>query len=208
MGACRASCRHSSMTSRSTGLSKSRRLRTARVVDSTSSAERFNCIPTVLHDVRGWSPWSRIDPRRLSSASTTPTGTAACRTTSRATTSHEFTDDPQHISRVVQFDLPRLGDIAGLRGVHLQCHIGTDTVSLARLGAHDDRARLLRRRRWRWPRGWRRDCGQQIDLRGERRVRRGRRARRRASSTSCSPASARCAGCPTSLAGRRWSRRC
>ncbi|MEZ4595461.1 MAG: hypothetical protein R3C32_00780 [Chloroflexota bacterium] len=26
-------------------------------------------------------------------------------------------------------------DIAGLRGVHLQCHIGTDTVSLARLGA-------------------------------------------------------------------------
>jgi SAM-dependent methyltransferase len=36
---------------------------------------------------------------------------------------------------VVTFDLPRLGDITGLRGVHLQCHIGTDTVSLARLGA-------------------------------------------------------------------------
>src|SRR5262245_8102354 len=33
------------------------------------------------------------------------------------------------------FDVPRLGDITGLRGVHLQCHIGTDTVSLARLGA-------------------------------------------------------------------------
>ncbi len=43
--------------------------------------------------------------------------------------------DPRHISQVVRFDLPRLGDIAGLRGVHLQCHIGTDTVSLARLGA-------------------------------------------------------------------------
>ena len=48
---------------------------------------------------------------------------------------HEHTDDPSHLSRVVQFDLPRLGDIAGLEGVHLQCHIGTDTVSLARLGA-------------------------------------------------------------------------
>jgi SAM-dependent methyltransferase len=36
---------------------------------------------------------------------------------------------------VVQFDLPRLGDLSGLRGIHLQCHIGTDTVSLSRLGA-------------------------------------------------------------------------
>jgi SAM-dependent methyltransferase len=35
----------------------------------------------------------------------------------------------------VAFDRPRLGDIAGLEAVHLQCHIGTDTVSLARLGA-------------------------------------------------------------------------
>ena len=46
-----------------------------------------------------------------------------------------FTDDPAFLSGVVTFDLPRLGDIAGLDGVHLQCHIGTDTVSLARLGA-------------------------------------------------------------------------
>ena len=46
-----------------------------------------------------------------------------------------FADDPMHLSDVVRFDLPRLGDISGLRGVHLQCHIGTDTVSLARLGA-------------------------------------------------------------------------
>jgi SAM-dependent methyltransferase len=36
---------------------------------------------------------------------------------------------------VVRFDLPRLGDVTGLAGVHLQCHIGTDTISLARLGA-------------------------------------------------------------------------
>jgi len=46
-----------------------------------------------------------------------------------------FVSDPAFISDVVRFDLPRLGDVAGLRGVHLQCHIGTDTVSLARLGA-------------------------------------------------------------------------
>ena len=47
-----------------------------------------------------------------------------------------FVEDPNFLSDVVRFDLPRLGDIRGLRGVHLQCHIGTDTISLARLGAH------------------------------------------------------------------------
>ncbi len=46
-----------------------------------------------------------------------------------------FATDPGFLSGVVRFDRPRLGDVAGLRGVHLQCHIGTDTVSLARLGA-------------------------------------------------------------------------
>jgi SAM-dependent methyltransferase len=46
-----------------------------------------------------------------------------------------FIDDPGHLSDVVRFDLPLLGDVTGLRGVHLQCHIGTDTISLARLGA-------------------------------------------------------------------------
>jgi SAM-dependent methyltransferase len=45
-------------------------------------------------------------------------------------------DDPTALTSVVRFDVPRLGEIAGLRGVHLQCHIGTDTISLARLGAH------------------------------------------------------------------------
>ena len=43
--------------------------------------------------------------------------------------------DPLRLSSVVGFDRPRLGDIAGLDVVHLQCHIGTDTLSLARLGA-------------------------------------------------------------------------
>ena len=47
----------------------------------------------------------------------------------------QFIDDPSFLSAVVRFDLPRLGDVRGLRGVHLQCHIGTDTISLARLGA-------------------------------------------------------------------------
>jgi SAM-dependent methyltransferase len=46
-----------------------------------------------------------------------------------------FATDPGFLSHEVRFDLPRLGAISGLRGVHLQCHIGTDTVSLARLGA-------------------------------------------------------------------------
>jgi SAM-dependent methyltransferase len=46
-----------------------------------------------------------------------------------------FLDDPAFLSDVVRFDQPLLGDVSGLRGVHLQCHIGTDTVSLARLGA-------------------------------------------------------------------------
>jgi len=46
-----------------------------------------------------------------------------------------YRDDPRALSDVVTFDLPRLGDITGLDVVHLQCHIGTDTVSLARLGA-------------------------------------------------------------------------
>jgi SAM-dependent methyltransferase len=45
-----------------------------------------------------------------------------------------YVDDPSHISGVVAFDRPRLGDISGKDVVHLQCHIGTDTISLARLG--------------------------------------------------------------------------
>jgi SAM-dependent methyltransferase len=47
----------------------------------------------------------------------------------------DFIADPGFLSKVVRFDRARLGDLSGLRGVHLQCHIGTDTISLARLGA-------------------------------------------------------------------------
>jgi SAM-dependent methyltransferase len=46
-----------------------------------------------------------------------------------------YVADPEHLSGVLRFDRPRLGDLGGLRAVHLQCHIGTDTVSLSRLGA-------------------------------------------------------------------------
>ena len=47
----------------------------------------------------------------------------------------QFADDPAYLSEVVRFDRARLGDVTGLDVVHLQCHIGTDTVSLGRLGA-------------------------------------------------------------------------
>lgn len=35
----------------------------------------------------------------------------------------------------MDLDAPLLGDVAGLALAHLQCHIGTDSISLARLGA-------------------------------------------------------------------------
>ena len=46
-----------------------------------------------------------------------------------------FVDDPDHISRVIDGDRDVLGDLTGQRAVHLQCHIGSDTIGLARLGA-------------------------------------------------------------------------
>ncbi len=44
-------------------------------------------------------------------------------------------DDPTAVSNVVEFDRRYLGDLVGVDLVHLQCHLGSDTVSLARLGA-------------------------------------------------------------------------
>lgn len=46
-----------------------------------------------------------------------------------------YVADPHHLSGVVTHDAPHLGDLTGRRVVHPQCHIGTDTLSLARLGA-------------------------------------------------------------------------
>ena len=47
----------------------------------------------------------------------------------------ELVRDPARITPEVAQDRERLGDLAGLDVVHLQCHLGTDTVSLSRLGA-------------------------------------------------------------------------
>ena len=45
-----------------------------------------------------------------------------------------FIADPTHLSGVVTYDKDKL-DVSGKRLLHLQCHIGTDTISWARLGA-------------------------------------------------------------------------
>ena len=47
----------------------------------------------------------------------------------------QFEAEPTFLSECIRFDLPRLGPVSGHKAVHLQCHIGTDTISLARLGA-------------------------------------------------------------------------
>lgn len=47
----------------------------------------------------------------------------------------QFLADPEYIGSIVTFDSSKLTDVAGKRLLHLQCHIGTDTVSWARLGA-------------------------------------------------------------------------
>jgi len=44
--------------------------------------------------------------------------------------------EPDLLSEIVEFDRERLGDITGLDVVHLQCHMGNDSLSLARLGAN------------------------------------------------------------------------
>ncbi len=52
-----------------------------------------------------------------------------------------YVEDPGLLSKVVRDDLPVLsrhlphGSLEGLDVCHLQCHIGTDTLSLARAGA-------------------------------------------------------------------------
>ena len=47
----------------------------------------------------------------------------------------ELVADPALISPEVAQDRERLGDLTGRDVIHLQCHLGTDTVSLSRLGA-------------------------------------------------------------------------
>ncbi len=47
----------------------------------------------------------------------------------------EFVQNPSYISKVVEFDRTQLDSVEGKSLLHLQCHIGTDTLSWARLGA-------------------------------------------------------------------------
>ncbi|MBU8579877.1 bifunctional 2-polyprenyl-6-hydroxyphenol methylase/3-demethylubiquinol 3-O-methyltransferase UbiG [Brevibacterium luteolum] len=44
-------------------------------------------------------------------------------------------DDPQEIPDTLAPDLPYLGDLTGASVIHLQCHLGTDTIGLKRQGA-------------------------------------------------------------------------
>ncbi len=131
-------------------------------------------------------------------------GTSAPRPTPprRTTPSTSFVEDPTFLSEVVRFDLPRLGDVTGLRGVHLQCHIGTDTLSLARLGAQMTGLDFSGRRARRGSAAGHGRAGTARRLRRVRRLRRRSTCSRRAASTWCSPGSARSAGCPTS---DRWA---
>jgi SAM-dependent methyltransferase len=46
-----------------------------------------------------------------------------------------FVAEPERLSDVVAFDAPLVGDVSGKRLLHLQCHLGKDTLSWARLGA-------------------------------------------------------------------------
>ena len=46
-----------------------------------------------------------------------------------------YANDPTAVSDIVEFDVERIGPLTGLSVAHLQCHIGTDTISLERLGA-------------------------------------------------------------------------
>jgi SAM-dependent methyltransferase len=74
-----------------------------------------------------------VDYRALNRANWDERAPAHARSPGYAVAS--FHEDPDYLSHVVRFDLPLLGSVDGLRGAHLQCHIGTDTVSLTRLGA-------------------------------------------------------------------------
>lgn len=47
----------------------------------------------------------------------------------------DYISSVHFIGNVVQFNRPLLGDITGLNYVNLRCHIDTDMLGLARLGA-------------------------------------------------------------------------
>ena len=105
------------------------------------------------------------------------------------------------------FELEEVGDVAGKRLAHLQCHFGLDSLSWARAGASvaglDFSGPAVEAANA--PGG--RD-GARRPLRPGRRLRRGRGARRRALRRRLHRASGRSTGCPTCRGGPRWSPRC
>ena len=44
-------------------------------------------------------------------------------------------EDPTAISAELAQDIERFGDLTGKEVIHLQCHVGTDTIGFARRGA-------------------------------------------------------------------------
>ena len=44
-------------------------------------------------------------------------------------------ENPTAISAELAQDVERFGDLTGRHVIHLQCHVGTDTIGFARLGA-------------------------------------------------------------------------
>ncbi|KFJ06145.1 class I SAM-dependent methyltransferase [Bifidobacterium tsurumiense] len=49
---------------------------------------------------------------------------------------NELLADPQAISMQLAQDIERFGDLRGKDVLHLQCHVGVDTIGFARRGAH------------------------------------------------------------------------
>ena len=47
----------------------------------------------------------------------------------------DLISDPEHLSSIVKFDRDYLGNVSGKTLLHPQCHIGTDTLAWAKLGA-------------------------------------------------------------------------
>ena len=70
-----------------------------------------------------------------------------------ATGSSASATHPTHLSDVVRFDLPRLGDLRGLDAVHLQCHLGTDTLFPGPARRPHGPGSTSRPPRWRWRAG-------------------------------------------------------
>ena len=146
------------------------------------------------------SAWTRA------SSPTATGGTSESRSTSRS----EFYDVDGFRaggSTLRPFELDEVGDVAGKRLVHLQCHFGLDSLSWARAGASVRRARLLRPRGRGGERARRRDRARRA-LRPGRRLRRRRGARRRALRRRLHRARGAQLAPRPAAAGRRSSPRC